>query len=66
MINTLQRILKQDRERFSVPKGVQQAIPIHAIWPDGVFRVGNKFSKSYRFEDINYAVASREDNHAEC
>ncbi|WP_443678860.1 VirB4-like conjugal transfer ATPase, CD1110 family [Paenibacillus cisolokensis] len=25
------------------------------------FFVGNKFSKSYRFEDINYAVASRED-----
>lgn len=23
--------------------------------------MGNKFSKSYRFEDINYAVASKED-----
>ncbi|WP_430114889.1 VirB4-like conjugal transfer ATPase, CD1110 family [Paenibacillus macerans] len=28
------------------------------------FFVGNKFSKSYRFEDINYAVASREDKEA--
>ncbi|WP_145410732.1 VirB4-like conjugal transfer ATPase, CD1110 family [Paenibacillus xylanexedens] len=26
--------------------------------------VGNKFSKSFRFEDINYAVASREDKEA--
>ncbi|WP_028308838.1 VirB4-like conjugal transfer ATPase, CD1110 family [Desulfitibacter alkalitolerans] len=64
MIKTLQKIMKQDKERFIVPKGVQQAIPISAIWPDGIFRVGNKFSKSYRFEDINYAVASKEDKEA--
>lgn len=61
MIKTLSRILKQDKEKFVIPKGVQQVIPIRAIWPDGIFFVGNKFSKSYRFEDINYAVASRED-----
>lgn len=64
MIKTLKRILSQDKERFVVPKGVQQAIPIRAIWPDGIFLVGNKFSKSFRFEDINYAVASREDKEA--
>lgn len=64
MIKTLQKIMKQDKEKFTVPKGVQQAIPVRAIWPDGVFKVGNKFSKSYRFEDINYAVASREDKEA--
>lgn len=61
MIKTLRRIIKQDKERFTIPKGVQQVIPIRALWPDGIFFVGNKFSKSYRFEDINYAVASRED-----
>ncbi|MEK3899270.1 VirB4-like conjugal transfer ATPase, CD1110 family [Paenibacillus sp. FSL R7-0179] len=61
MIKTLSRILKQDKERFVIPKGIQQVIPIRAIWQDGIFFVGNKFSKSYRFEDINYAVASRED-----
>lgn len=61
MIKTLRRIIKQDKERFVIPKGVQQVIPIRALWPDGIFFVGNKFSKSYRFEDINYAVASRED-----
>ena len=64
MIKTLQRILKQDKERFIVPRGVQQVIPIQTIWPDGIFRVGNKFSKSFRFEDINYAVASKEDKEA--
>jgi hypothetical protein len=64
MIKTLQKIMKQDKEKFIVPKGVQQAIPIRTIWPDGIFRVGNKFSKSFRFEDINYAVASKEDKEA--
>jgi len=64
MIKTLQKIMKQDKERFVIPRGVQQAIPIRAIWPDGIFRVGNKFSKSFRFEDINYAVASKEDKEA--
>jgi len=64
MIKTLQKIIKQDKERFVVPRGVQQAIPIRTIWPDGIFRVGNKFSKSFRFEDINYAVASKEDKEA--
>lgn len=64
MIKTLRRIIKQDKERFVIPKGVQQVIPIRAIWPDGIFFVGNKFSKSYRFEDINYAVASKEDKEA--
>jgi hypothetical protein len=64
MIKTLQKIMKQDKERFVVPRGVQQAIPIRTIWPDGIFRVGNKFSKSFHFEDINYAVASKEDKEA--
>ncbi|MEK0314570.1 VirB4-like conjugal transfer ATPase, CD1110 family [Cohnella sp. 56] len=61
MIKTLKRTIKQDKERSAIPKSVQQAIPIRAIWPDGIFAVGNKFSKSFRFADINYAVASRED-----
>jgi hypothetical protein len=61
MIKTLRRTIKQDKEPFVIPKSVQQAIPIRAIWPDGIFAVGNKFSKSFRFMDINYAVASKED-----
>ncbi|MCD9023501.1 VirB4-like conjugal transfer ATPase, CD1110 family [Cohnella silvisoli] len=61
MIKTLRRTIKQDKTRTAIPKSVQQAIPIRAIWPDGIFAVDNKFSKSFRFADINYAVASRED-----
>ena len=62
MIRTLSKILKQDKERFTVPKNVQDVIPVRKIWPDGIFLVGkNKYSKMYRFEDVNYAVASIDD-----
>jgi len=64
MIKTLDRILKQDKEHFSVPRGTQSMIPIRRIWPDGIFLVGNKYTKSFRFTDINYAVASKEDKEA--
>ena len=66
-MKTLTKLFQQDRERFAVPKSVQGAIPVRAVWGDGVFLVsgsavaGGKFSKTFRFEDINYAVASKED-----
>ena len=62
MIKTLRNVLKQDKEKFAVPKKVQDIIPVRSIWSDGIFMTGkNKYSKMYRFTDINYAVASRED-----
>ena len=64
MIKTLQNTLKQDKEKFTVPRSVQDAIPIRRIWPDGVFQFGSKFSKCIRFSDINYAIASKEDKTA--
>ncbi len=65
MLKTLKTIFKQDKEKIKVPKFVQDIIPIKAIYEDGLFLVGkNKYSKSYKFLDINYAVASREDKEA--
>lgn len=62
MIRTLRNIIRQDREKFIIPKSVQQAIPIQAVWKDGIFLVGrNKFTKTFKFVDVNYAVAGRED-----
>ena len=61
MIRTLQNTIKQDKECFAVPKSVQEAIPIHRLWPDGIFQFGTKYSKTIRFSDINYAIASKED-----
>ena len=34
MIKTLSQALRMDKERFKVPKSVQQAIPIQRIWPE--------------------------------
>ena len=65
MLRTLNRIFKQDKEKIKIPKFVQDIIPVKAIYEDGIFLVGkNKYSKSYKFLDINYAVASREDKEA--
>lgn len=61
MIKTLSHAMKLDREKFTIPRSVQEAIPIRRIWPDGIFQVGNKYSKTYRFTDINYAIASKDD-----
>ena len=64
MSKTLQTALKRDRERYKVPRSVQDAIPIRRIWPDGIFCFGSTYSKTIRFSDINYAIASKEDKTA--
>ena len=61
MMKTIKTMMKQDREKYAVPKRVQDTIPVTCIWNDGIFRAGGKFSKTFRFSDINYMVASRED-----
>ena len=45
------------REKFRIPRSVQAAIPIHPIYADGIFQVGNQYSKTWSFTDINYAIA---------
>ena len=61
MLRTLSTLLKQDKERYNVPRKVQDIIPIRRIWNDGIFLCGNRYTMTYRFWDINYQVASRED-----
>ena len=64
-MKTLNRLFKRDKEKFVVPRSAQDIIPIKAIWEDGIFLVGtDKYSKSFKFLDINYAVASKEDKEA--
>ena len=60
MIKTLHQTLRQEKEKFKIPRSVQQAIPIQCVWPDGIFRTGKLYSKSYRFTDINYYIADKE------
>ena len=54
-----QKIMRQDKERFTVPRSVQQTIPIQRIWQDGLFYSGSRYSQSWRFSDINYLLSGR-------
>ena len=44
MMKSLKNMLKQDKEKYTVPRAVHDYIPITAIWEDGIFKVGNKFA----------------------
>lgn len=56
------KLFHRDKERVAIPKSVQEAIPLKAVYEDGVFEVTKgAYSMTVRFFDINYAVASRED-----
>ena len=62
MIKTVNNTLKQDKEKYQIPGKVQDIIPVRTVYPDGIFLSGKgKYSKTFRFRDINYAVASRSD-----
>ena len=62
MMKSIRALLKQLKERYRVPRRVQDVIPVNRIWTDGIFMVGrHQFAKTWRFSDINYLVASRED-----
>lgn len=64
-MKTIKNLFKQDKEKFAAPKCVQDVIPVQTIYKDGIFQVAKgKYSKCFRFTDINYAVASRPDKEA--
>ena len=61
--------IQLENQRASYPEHLvwwwNEERPITAIYDDGIFQIGkDKFSKTYKFSDINYAVASREDKEA--
>ena len=61
MLKSIKKLLAQEKEKYRIPRKVQDLIPVDCIWKDGIFRSGNKYSKVYRFTDINYQVASLDD-----
>lgn len=45
-----------------LPRSVQQLVPVQRVYPDALWQVGaTEYSKTWSFTDINYAVASLED-----
>ena len=61
MMKSIKTAIQQERETYRVPRRVQDTIPIRRVWEDGIFLCGQKYTKTFRFTDINYQVASRED-----
>ena len=61
MFGTLKKIRQAERGSLKISRSVQQAIPISKVYEDGIFRVGSNYSKTMRFSDINYRVASKDD-----
>ena len=59
-MKAIKQVLQKDKEKYRVPKRVQDLIPIKRIWNDGIFLVGTRYAKSFKFTDINYMVASQE------
>ena len=61
MFSTIRRLLSRDKEKYRVPRKVQDIIPIKAIWPDGIFLTGrNRYSMLLVFTDINFTVAAND------
>lgn len=56
------KVKEKEKEKVRIPRTVQHTIPINTVYEDGIFKVGkNKYSKTFRFSDVNYAVAGQED-----
>lgn len=54
-----------ERDPFKIPRTAQQSIPVRRIYRDGIWDLGGGlFSRTWRFSDINYFVASKEDKNA--
>ena len=61
-MKTLKDMMKKEREKFVIPKSVQDVIPIKAVYKDGIFLLNNNnYSKTFNFTDINYHIASNEE-----
>lgn len=61
-MKTLKTMIKREQERFVIPKSVQDVIPIKAVYKDGIFLLSNNnYSKTFKFSDINYHIASDEE-----
>ena len=61
MMKSIRTLVRQDREKYVIPRRVQDVIPIQKIWADGIFLTGGRYAKTFRFTDINYQVASEPD-----
>lgn len=61
MIKSYGKLKKLNKEKIKVPKSAQDIIDVDVIYKDGIFKIGNRYTKTYKFKDINYAVVSKDE-----
>jgi len=57
-VKAIKEVMRKDNEPYHIPRSVQNLIPIKRIWADGIFLAGTRYTKTFKFTDINYMVAS--------
>ena len=57
-MKAIKEVMRKDNEPYHIPRSVQNLIPIKRIWADGIFLAGTRYTKTFKFTDINYMVAS--------
>ena len=46
---------------WKIPKTAQETIPIERISADGIWQVGNRYSKTWAFSDINFQALDEDE-----
>ena len=60
MLRSIKAMIKRDQRRYRRPRTVRDVIPVDRVWEDGIYQLGNKFSKSVRLKDVNYKAAGQD------
>ena len=60
MIKSQLKMKRQNKEKLRIARSIQDTIPVDTVYTDGIFRMKNKYSKTYQFLDINFSIASDE------
>lgn len=61
MIKGYERLRKQNKNKLSIPKKAQDIVEADTVYKDGIFKLGNRYSMTYRFKDVNYSIASKDE-----
>ena len=54
-------IVKNAKKSDGIPRTAQESIPYDRMFKDGICRIGDFYTKTIQFEDINYQLAQEED-----
>ena len=60
----LKEIFARSQKQSRYPATAQATIPYDRIWPDGICLANKRYTKTLRFQDINYQLAQNEDKAA--